>query len=247
MAPYQSTYTAEMPKGQVGRRVNAEEWNTVTRTATADLLGFGQPVNAVPAIVDGVALMSEGTLSAVATAQAGNTGDAAMPTVTVAAGTKQGRWRLVIETEASNAGTFDVVDPDGILVGNGTVAVAFAEGGLSFTLADGANDWDINDTVFIDVSTTSGRFEGITEADPGTGHTGAAADTFSQYDNVPVMKSGVIWVLAGGSITRGQGAYWDSATKKYVADTTKTRIPNAHFDSAASLNEVVALRLGLVP
>lgn len=109
--------------------------------------------SAASALVAGTIMAAvNATGTATVSAQAGNVGDATLPTVTVAASAKPGRHTLTIVAEAGNAGTFRVEDPDGILVGTGTVAVAFAEGGLSFTLADGANDWDNNDRLFIDVA-----------------------------------------------------------------------------------------------
>lgn len=109
--------------------------------------------SAAGALVPGTILSAVRDLGeAEVTAAAGNTGDAAVPVVTVADTAKPGRYTLTVITEAANAGTFRVEGPDGSLVGTGTVAVAFNEGGLSFTLADGTNDWDINDRLFIDVS-----------------------------------------------------------------------------------------------
>lgn len=98
------------------------------------------------------------TGTAVVSAAAGNTGDATLPTVTVSANAAPGRHTLTIVTEGANAGTYRLEGPDGALVGIGTVAAAFADAGLAFTLADGANDWDNNDRVFIDVSFASTEY-----------------------------------------------------------------------------------------
>lgn len=46
MAFLQTSYPTEMAPGAVGRRVNMEEWNTITRTAS-EAIGFGQPVERV--------------------------------------------------------------------------------------------------------------------------------------------------------------------------------------------------------
>lgn len=40
----QTTYSEFPVAGQVGRRVNMEEWNTITRTLTTGNVGFAQPV-----------------------------------------------------------------------------------------------------------------------------------------------------------------------------------------------------------
>ena len=47
---------------------------------------------------------------------------------------------------------FEVEDPDGILVGVGTVAVAFSAGGVAFTIADGATDFVAGSGFYVDVT-----------------------------------------------------------------------------------------------
>ena len=90
--------------------------------------------------------------SATSAANAGNTGDGTMGAITVSADAKEGVYELVIIEPATDAGTFTVEDPDGIVVGTGTVAVAFSGGGLAFTLADGATDFAAGDGFSITLS-----------------------------------------------------------------------------------------------
>jgi hypothetical protein len=56
------------------------------------------------------------------------------------AGVKAGTYRVVFVEPAADAGTFVVEDPDGIVVGRGTVGVAF-DAAVKFTIADGATDF----------------------------------------------------------------------------------------------------------
>lgn len=91
--------------------------------------------------------------SASAQAAAGNTGNGAMGAITVGNGAKDGEYTLTITAAAANAGSFEVVDPDGVIVGTGTVGVAFNSGGLSFTLADGSTDFAEDDAFAITVVT----------------------------------------------------------------------------------------------
>lgn len=95
-------------------------------------------------------VIADGT--ATAAADAGNTGDGAMGAITVTAGAVVGKYRLVITTAAANAGTFVVVDPNGRMLGAGTVAVAYSDSGLAFTLADGAADFVVGDAFTITVA-----------------------------------------------------------------------------------------------
>ncbi len=100
------------------------------------------------------------------------TGDGAMGAITVSSGAKVGAYTLTILSEVANAGAFKVTDPDGIIIGTGNVAVPFSAGGLAFTLADGANDFDIGDTRTITVTSTEDEtFEEVPEVfsiKPGT-------------------------------------------------------------------------------
>lgn len=84
-----------------------------------------------------------------------NTGNGVMGAITVSAQTLRGRYILKVTVAAANAGTFVVWDPNGKVVGTGTVAVAFTQGGLSFTLADGAADFVAGDGFTIDVLPTN--------------------------------------------------------------------------------------------
>jgi Bacteriophage lambda head decoration protein D len=102
---------------------------------------------------------------------AGNTGNGAMGAVTVLADAKPGVYKLVIIEPATNAGRFTLTDPDGVVVGVGTVAVAFAGPQLSFTLADGATDFAAGDGFDITVA-DGGK---VKEYNPATAAGGARA------------------------------------------------------------------------
>ncbi len=84
------------------------------------------------------------------------TGNGAMGAITMTsnANLQIGTYTLRVMKAASNAGDFILVDPVGDVVGYGTVAVAFAQGGFSFTLADGSTDFIVGDTIPIVVSGT---------------------------------------------------------------------------------------------
>lgn len=91
-------------------------------------------------------------------AYAGNTGNGTMGAITVSAGAKAGVYKLTIIEPAANAGRFTVEDPDGIIIGVGTVAAAFSAGGLAFTLADGATDFVAGDGFNITIAAGSGKW-----------------------------------------------------------------------------------------
>ena len=96
--------------------------------------------------------------TATATAFSGNTGNGTMGTITVSAGAVNGTYKLVIIEPATDAGKFQVEDPNGKIIGTGAVAAAFSKGGLAFTLADGATDFVAGDGFDIVVASGSGKY-----------------------------------------------------------------------------------------
>lgn len=110
--------------------------------------------------------------------------------ITVSNDAKPGNYLLKIIKAASGAGDFQVTDPDGVVVGNGTVAVAFSGGGLSFTLADGTPDFSVGDSFTITVAAGSGYYAQHNTA--GTdGREKAAGILFEAVDATLVSAAGV--------------------------------------------------------
>jgi hypothetical protein len=97
--------------------------------------------------------------AASAAAYAGNTGNGTMGAITAGKGAVPGVYKLTIIEPAANAGRFQVESPSGVIVGVGTVAVAFSGGGLGFTLADGATDFVAGDGFDITVAAGSGKYK----------------------------------------------------------------------------------------
>ena len=128
--------------------------------------------------------------SASAVAGGSNTGNGTVGAITVANAAKAGAYTLKVTKAATNAGDFQVTDPDGHVVGLGTVAVAFSGGGLGFTLADGATDFAVGDTFAITVAAGSGNYA---MHDPSgiDGREHAVAILFDAVDATLANKSGV--------------------------------------------------------
>lgn len=98
--------------------------------------------------------------AATAVAAAGaNTGNGAMGAVTASGAVKEGKYKVQIVKAAANAGDFEVIDPHGLLVGVGSVGVAYNAGGLAFTLADGAADFIVGDSFIITVSALTVKYK----------------------------------------------------------------------------------------
>lgn len=117
-------------------------------------------------IVSGAGVVKAGTVlgkittgtSASAAAFSGNTGNGTMGTITVSSGAINGAYKLVIIEAATDAGAFQVEDPNGKIIGTGNVAAAFSKSGLAFTLADGATDFVAGDGFTITVASGSGKY-----------------------------------------------------------------------------------------
>lgn len=207
MAEVQTVYNDFPANGFAGMIANGETSNRISRTIeTAGGIGFGK---AVYRGANDHGCLAAQTLTATSAALGTNTGNGTMGDVTVTAGAKIGRYTLTIVEPGSNVGTFVVVDPDGVQIGDGVVAAAFSAGGLAFTLADGATDFVAGDSFAITVA--GNAFLGITIADETNPLiAGQTADTYARYSNVPILPQGMIWVTAGGSVTDGAPVFVDS-------------------------------------
>jgi hypothetical protein len=105
-------------------------------------------------------MVSIGALSVALTAEAGNTGNGAAPTITAAAGTPPGVYKMRIIEPGTNAGSFVISDPGGVDLGHGTVGVAFNIGGLSGTFPDGGTDYAAGDAWSMGVTDATHAEEG---------------------------------------------------------------------------------------
>ena len=143
-----TTYTEPYRSNEI---ISSECEGTLSRESVTIVAGSGT-------IVAGTVLgqiTNAGT--ATAAANAGNTGTGTVGTITVSAGAKPGAYKLTIIHAATDAGTFLLTDPIGLVVGSGTVAVAFSKGGLAFTLSD-ATDFVVGDGFTITVAAGSGKY-----------------------------------------------------------------------------------------
>jgi hypothetical protein len=154
------------------------------------------------------------TGTAASAAVAGNTGNGAMGAVTVSGAAKLGVYVLTIVAAAANAGEFVVEDPDGVTVGNGTVAVAFSGGGLAFTLADGATDFAAGDQFRITVSGSSKLKEWNPANTDGSQY--AAAIMFDAVDATGGDAHGVAIVRAA-EVNAAELQYFTGATTNQKA------------------------------
>ncbi len=110
-----------------------------------------------PAALAKGAVMGRVNTGAASETHVGNTGNGVMGAITKGILAKPGVYTLRITKVVADKGDFVLLDPDGVAVGVGQVAAAFASPHLNFTLADGATDFIIGDTFLITVAAGSGK------------------------------------------------------------------------------------------
>lgn len=120
--------------------------------------------------------------AAVPTAKAGNVGNGVLGAITVGSPAITGTYVLAMTAISSNGGAFSLVDPTGREVGAGTVGVAFTGGGLTFTLADGAVDFAVNDGFTIAVNANLGEWAPYDDDGANDGRRAASGILFAPVD-----------------------------------------------------------------
>ncbi|WP_313226726.1 head decoration protein [Stutzerimonas chloritidismutans] len=141
-------------------------------------------------IAAGSGILMAGTLIALITAanaltptaDAGNTGNGTVGSVTVTSAAITGDYLLTITEGATNGGKFDLVDPTGARVGTGTVGQPFTGGGLTFTLSDGSTDFAVGDGFTLAVLANLGEYTGYDEAGTDDGRRTASGILFASVD-----------------------------------------------------------------
>jgi hypothetical protein len=83
---------------------------------------------------------------------------------------------------------------------------------------------------------TSATFLGVTIATSALALTaGVDADEYQQYDNVPIMSAGAIWVTAGEAVADGSQVYADASTGAFVdTSTSNILLTGWFFDTTAA-------------
>lgn len=141
----------ELTEGQHKAEYLVTEANgTLSRDAVTVLSGQ----NLQPGHVLGKVAVGTATAAAVS----GNTGNGAISAVSAGGTAKSGVYSAICIEPASNGGTFEVEDPDGLIVGTAVVGTPFA-GPVNFSIADGATDFVAGDRFTITVAAGSGKYK----------------------------------------------------------------------------------------
>lgn len=145
--------------------------NSVKSTVTRDnLIGGYFPVELGSVTVAESQTLARGSVLGLISVAAGtpvvggsNTGDGVLSAFALAAGGPAivGNYVVTCVTAVTNSGVFHVVDPNGTLIGQLTVAVSsnttFTGAGITFNIADGATDFAVGDVFTLPVAAGSGQ------------------------------------------------------------------------------------------
>jgi hypothetical protein len=245
MAVAQSTYPLIHPIGQVGQIINGETSNRISRTVeTVAGIAFGQPTFRG---ANDHGCVAGGTFAATGAGSAAPTGNVGTGVITaspaVAAPAAQGRYRAVLIGTGATA-PFLLYNPDGVVVGDGVVATPATIDGIGpFTISN-AGTMTAGDTYYIDVTyTANATFHGLAVLDHVVPPNATTPDVYPRYYTANIMTEGEMIVTAGGTVTPGLRVYWDPATSRYSADSTKIAIPSCRFDTSAVNGGLVKIGL----
>lgn len=103
-------------------------------------------------------------------------------------------------------------------------------------------------TATVKALATGEVFAGITRENITTGNRDDQT-VYADNDVIGVADEGVIFVLAGGDVTKGQKAFFNPSDNKFygASATGYLPLPNCEFDQGGAADQAVPLRLRIVP
>lgn len=145
-----------------------------------------------------------------AAADGSNTGNGVITldaTAPVAAGAKNGVYRVVNDLVATNSGEFVVYDPDGIEIGRVAVAATFSNQ-IKFVIADGATDFAIGDAFSITVGIEETDYQIVAYNPAGTDGSQRAAGILWEGVTTDGTNLGAGVVITRAAEVRGIDLVW---------------------------------------
>lgn len=148
------------------------------------------------------------------TAGAGNAGANTMTGVAAGAAVKAGTYRMVcIDASVAGSEVFQVTDPDGLLLPNATVAVAYVNEQIGFTINDPGDNAQVGDSFTVLASAAAGNV-GTFEVKAPSGELLASATVgvayVSQHINFTIEDGDTDFAVGDAftiTVAEGSGAY----------------------------------------
>jgi len=100
--------------------------------------------------LEACAVLGQVTSASDVTADGGNVGDGTSSACTLGTQAINGTYTLTCTAETGDAGTFSVVAPNGEILAELTVGVAYVSSHINLTISDGSEDFDIGDIFTVD-------------------------------------------------------------------------------------------------
>ena len=102
-------------------------------------------------------------------------------------------------------------------------------------------------TVNVRALATAQVFAGITRENIST--EGTSQTVYADGEAIGVLDEGVVFGLAGATLTNGGNVFWNPTTNRYVAaaGVGVLPLPGCSYDQSAAAEEVVPIRLRIVP
>ena len=214
-------FTVTAPNGSTSTGVNGTGFSalgiglTMTTAGATNIAGDGFNI---------VVASTVGTPTATATAFSTNTGGSTCSAVNCTGyAPKVGVYKVFFDAKTTDLGTFEVMDPDGQLVGDGVVATAFSGGGISFTIADGSNDFIVGDSFAVTVAAGSGKYTVFDQASV-IGAQVPAGVLIGSKDATSADQQGVI--IARQAEVNGSELLWKSGMTAASIVTAKAQLAN---------------------
>ena len=105
--------------------------------------------------------VTAGSVPTTGTLTAGAGANGTMTSVTGGVNVKVGSYIMRCVKAVSNAGDFEIKDPDGNIIGIATTGVAFTHNQINFTINDGATDYSVGDYFTVAVPAGGGQMRAI--------------------------------------------------------------------------------------
>jgi len=161
---YNLEATAAGVDGRVAGSVTADAGNTGDGTVTALAIVSGE----IPVAGNWILTCTDADAGGTATAAAvfAGTGNGGISAVTTGTESIEGDYvATCIDASVSGSEIFEVIDPNGNKLENSTVAVAYSNNHLGFTIADGGTDYIVGDVYTITVTIAHGGKFTLTDPD----------------------------------------------------------------------------------